>query len=132
MGIGNVLKNDDGVGVYISQRIMERTHIAALTVEVSIENYIGKINNLHPDQLVLIDCMDFKQPPGSFHIIDIDKISDLTFNTHNISLNRLGEFFHMPVKVLGIQPLKIDFGEALSPPVRESANKIIDLINKEL
>ena len=37
---------DDGVGVYISRRIKNRGNISSLTVEVSIENYIGKINSL--------------------------------------------------------------------------------------
>ncbi len=55
VGIGNVLKSDDGAGVYISRNIRKRGNISSLTVEVSIENYIGKINSLDPDILVLID-----------------------------------------------------------------------------
>ena len=58
VGIGNLLKMDDGIGVYISRRIKERGSVSSLTVEVSIENYIGKINSLKPDILVLIDCVD--------------------------------------------------------------------------
>ena len=42
---------DDGVGVYISKRIKTTDNISSLTVEVSIENYIGKINSLNPDIL---------------------------------------------------------------------------------
>jgi hydrogenase 3 maturation protease len=131
VGIGNVLRKDDGVGVYISRKIRETKNISALTVEVSIENYIGKINSLHPGILVLIDCMDLNQPPGSYAITEIDKIADHTFNTHNISLNRLSEFFPMAVRVLGIQPQYIDFGESLSFPVKEAADRIICYINRE-
>jgi hydrogenase 3 maturation protease len=130
VGIGNVLRKDDGVGVYISNKIRKSKHIASLTVEVSIENYIGKINSLYPDILVLIDCMEMNLSPGSFRITGIDQIDDHTFNTHNISLNRLGEFFAMSVLILGIQPQQIDFGEALSLPVRETADSIIQAINQ--
>ena len=51
VGIGNILKRDDGVGVYISHRIKATDLILTLTVETGIENYIGKINSLNPDLL---------------------------------------------------------------------------------
>jgi hydrogenase 3 maturation protease len=131
VGIGNVLKQDDGVGVYISRRIRETGHIKALTAEVSIENYIGKINSLQPDILVLIDCVDLGLPPGSARLISAVKLMDITFNTHNISLKRLSEFFRAPVSVLGIQPGSIDFGEKISYIVKKEADKIISLINNQ-
>ena len=129
VGIGNVLRKDDGAGVYISRNIRETEKISVLTVEVSIENYIGKINSLNPGLLILTDCMEFNQPPGTCRLIPLDKIVDQTFNTHNISLNRLGDFFRMPVYVLGIQPQSIEFGEHLSDSVKKSADRIVQAIN---
>ena len=131
VGIGNVLKTDDGIGVYISRKIRERDNITSLTVETSIENYIGKINTLNPDILILIDCVDLTLPPGSFKLLTLNQIQDLTFNTHNISLRRLSEFFTMQVFILGIQPEKVEFGENISYLVKTVANKIIKLINKQ-
>lgn len=128
-GIGNVLKKDDGAGVYISSRIKTTDNISSLTAEISIENYIGKINTLNPDILVIIDCMDFKASPGTYKLFRTDTVMDMTFNTHNISLKRIGEFFSMPVFVLGIQPENVDFGENLSYIVEENAKMIIKLIN---
>jgi len=129
VGIGNLLKKDDGVGVYISSRIRKKSNIEALTVEVSLENYIGKINSIDPDMLVLIDCVEMGSVPGTYKLLSVSKIDDLTFNTHNISLKRLSEFFKMPVYLLGIQPEKIDFGENISYLVRVEAEKIINIIN---
>jgi hydrogenase 3 maturation protease len=131
VGIGNLLKSDDGVGVYISTRINNSGLIQSLTVEASIENYIGKINTINPDILVLIDCAEIKSPPGSIRLLPIDRIKDLTFNTHSISLKRLSEFFNMPVYILGIQPEKIEFGENISYIVKEVADRLIKVINKE-
>lgn len=130
VGIGNVLKQDDGVGIYISRKIRETNRILSLTVEVSIENYIGKINSLEPDVLVLIDCVDIHESAGTYKLLSLSEIQDLTFNTHNISLKRLSEFFIMPVFILGIQPEKIDFGENISYLVKVVADKIIKQINK--
>ena len=129
VGIGNVLKTDDGVGVFISSGIKNTSSISAITVEVSLENYIGKINSIDPDILVLIDCVDLKSAPGTFKLMNINKLHDLTFNTHNISLRRVSEFFKMPVYLLGIQPEKVNFGETMSSPVKEEADKIINIIN---
>ncbi len=73
--------------------------------------------------------MDLKAKAGAIKLLDVSQVQDLTFNTHNISLNRLKEFFIMPVFILGIQPEKIDFGENLSYLVKGNADTIIKLIN---
>ncbi len=129
VGIGNFLKKDDGVGAYISSGIIKKAGRDVLTVEVSLENYIGKINNVDPDILVLIDCVEMGATPGTCKLMSISKIDDSTFNTHNISLRRISEFFAMPVYLLGIQPEKIDFGENLTYLVKQQADKIISDIN---
>ncbi|HOM41295.1 MAG TPA: hydrogenase maturation protease [Bacteroidales bacterium] len=129
VGIGNLLKSDDGAGVYISRRIRETEKISALTVEMSIENYIGKINSLQPDILVLIDCADMGEQPGTIKLLKLDEIKDFTTNTHNISLKKISEFFNAQVFILGIQPLSVAFGEKISYIVARSAKNIIKQIN---
>jgi hydrogenase maturation protease len=131
VGIGNLLRQDDGIGVYVSTRIKERDNIKVLTAEASIENYIGKINSVEHDTLVIIDCVDMKKTPGSFELMPVARVMDMTFNTHNISLKRLSEFFRNEVLILAIQPEKIGFGENISYIVRDAGNKIIELINKK-
>jgi len=79
----------------------------------------------------LIDCADMNLPPGSFSLLDTNHIQDLTFNTHNISLSRLTDFFNMPVYTLAIQPENIHFGENISYIVKEIADKIINRINRQ-
>ncbi len=129
VGIGNILRMDDGVGVYISSNIRETPRISVLTVEVSLENYIGKINSLDPDILVLIDCVEMNSAPGTHKLMPVSNLPDLTFNTHNISLKRFHDFFKMPLYLLGIQPEKIKFGENISYLVKVEADKIINTIN---
>ena len=131
IGVGNLLKRDDGVGVVITQRIIERPGIRTLTVEVSIENYIGKINSLKPGEIVIVDCMELGSSPGSFRLMGLENLEDITFNTHNISLGKLGDFFHYPTYVLGIQPQSVEFGDFLSPPVKAAAQKIVESINQK-
>jgi hydrogenase 3 maturation protease len=129
VGIGNVLKKDDGAGVYISSSINGSNLISALTVEVSLENYIGKINRIDPGILVLIDAVDMGSAPGTYNLFPVSNIEDYTFNTHNISVSRISDFFKMPVYLLGIQPEKIEFGENMSYLVRRVSDDIISIIN---
>jgi len=131
-GIGNLLRSDDGAGVYICKGIIPGKNIDTLIVEVSIENYIKKINDLNPDILILVDCVNFGKEPGYTDLLPIDKIIDFTTNTHNISLNRVAEFFKMEVLVLGIQPASVSYGENLTKEVKRSADLIAENINQVL
>jgi hydrogenase maturation protease len=129
-GIGNVLRNDDGVGVYITSQIAEKTYIKTLLAEVSIENYISKINGLNPDILILVDCLNFNKESGYCDLIPVENTTEFTINSHHISLKRVSEFFKMETWVLGIQPGNLKVGEQLSPVVKTVADDIIRIINE--
>ena len=131
VGVGNVLKRDDGVGVYICQRINKSDGLDILVVEASIEKYIGKINQLDPDILVLVDCMYHPdKKPGEVIYSSLKDVSTFVTNTHNITLGNIRTFFEMEVYILGIQPQNISYGEGLSPIVQKSAEDIISEINE--
>jgi hydrogenase maturation protease len=128
-GVGNVLRSDDGVGVYICQHIEPAASREILLAETSIENYIGKINRSGADILVLVDCVNFGKDPGYHDLKPVRELLDITFHTHNISLKKVSELFLMPVFILGIQPADTSFGEKLTRPVMDAAKNIIDQIN---
>lgn len=130
VGIGNVLHRDDGAGPYIVRRIHENDHIRVLNAEASVENYIGKINAINPDVLILIDCVSFNQKPGYWQFMPIEHVKDFTTGTHNISLKKISGFFKAEVWILGIQPESVSFGEQISVPVLASADILIKIINK--
>lgn len=130
VGIGNVLKHDDGVGVYISNHIQETAKKRSLTVEVSIENYISKINRVNSGHLILIDCVDFNKKPGFWDILPVERINGFITNTHNISLNKISELFNSKTYILGIQPENISFGEDLTPEIKKTADLLIKKINE--
>jgi len=127
-GVGNVLKQDDGIGVYICQHIKPTAYHHPLAVEVSIENYIGKILSLLPDILIILDAVDFGREAGYSQLIRVSELMDTTTNTHNISLRQLETLFPVPVYVWGIQPANLGFGEGFSPAVKEAARKVIQEI----
>ena len=129
VGIGNVLRHDDGVGVYIAGKILENQKIRVIHAEVSIENYIGKINAIHPEMIILIDSMYLGQKPGYCRLLTLEKLGDFSTHTHNISIRTISDLFKAEILILGIQPASVSFGEGLSIPVQNKADRIISIIN---
>lgn len=129
VGVGNVLHSDDGVGVYICERIVETEQKRVIRAEVSIENYIGRINGMDNDVIVIIDSMFYGKEPGYAELSPVDRLLDITTHTHNISLKKTLELFHAEVWILGIQPESVSFGEHISVPVLKTARDIVSLIN---
>ena len=127
VAVGNVFKNDDGVGVFIGKEL-EKAGKNALVVEMSVEKYVGKINRIPHDLLVIIDAISFNKDPGYADIIPVSEILDQTSNTHNLSLSHVAEFFEKPVFILGIQPENVRIGENITLAVKKSACKIIDIL----
>lgn len=125
VGIGNVLRRDDGIGVYIVQRIKESAWLSGLVVEVSLENYIRVINRKAPDLLILVDCLDFGKWPGYSRVLSLEQIREDAVHSHHLTLSKVSEYFAMPVRVLGIQPGSIKVGEEMTPAVRDSGNRLI-------
>jgi hydrogenase 3 maturation protease len=129
VGIGNVLKSDDAVGIYICRNIEETDRKKVLIVESGIEKFVGKINSIAPEILLLVDCTDFREKPGFIKLVPVEEILDHTMHTHTISVRRISEFFEMPTYILGIQPKYVGFGEEISEEVWEAANRVIEYIN---
>lgn len=130
VGIGNALKSDDGIGIYICKNIEQKSNISTLIVESGIEKFVGKINSLKPDILVLVDCTDLQSIPGVWQLVSLDDVIDFTMNTHTISLKRISEFFPMEKYLLGIQPENVKYGEVFSLPVEQTAKQLIKFINQ--
>ena len=129
VGIGNALKSDDGIGIYICNNIKQTNNIKTLIVESGIEKFVGKINSIHPEILILVDCTDFNKEPGFIDFLQIERVQDFTVNTHTISVRRISEFFEMKTYILGVQPENVKFGEVFSDSVLNSANELIKKIN---
>jgi hydrogenase 3 maturation protease len=132
VGIGNRLKSDDAVGIYICEHLRRGSRKQVLIVESGIEKYVGKINGIAPDLLVLVDCTDFNRSPGYSKLFPVREALDNTIHTHTVSLLRISEFFTMKTYILGIQPACVGFGEDISPQVLDSAHQLIEYLNEHV
>jgi hydrogenase 3 maturation protease len=133
IGMGNRLKGDDGVGSIIAEKLKEKIreeNLFVIDAENAPENYTGKIKEISPELLLIIDAVDFNSYPGDFRIFEIEEIKDTTVSTHNFSISLLKKFIKVDeIYLLGIQPENISFGENLSESVKKSVEKIIEKFN---
>jgi len=139
IGIGNPLRGDDGVGIVLLNKLMQKKNLLPKEIDF-IDGGIGGMNLLHVivqyDIVFIIDAVQLNSKPGSFRIFTADEIElykkTNCFSTHIDQLSQviqiskqLGElpkqFF-----IFGVQPKDISFRLDLTKEVKEKINMIMD------
>jgi len=86
VGIGNIIRGDDGLGPKLIELLKARTLGAHLfDCGTAPENYIFPILSTSCDTVILIDAADMGIAPGGIKIFALDEISNVSFSTHNPS-----------------------------------------------
>ncbi len=130
VGVGNVLRSDDGFGVAVANRLMEEQAptYAGGTVTV-VEAGIAGIQLIQElqdgyDAIVVIDTVDRERPPGTVMVIDYevidvhqldhnekyDLLADMHLATPERSLMVAKALGVLPpiVRMVGVQPVDVD------------------------
>ncbi len=133
-GVGNPLQGDDGVGAFIAERLEQKLYtFKVISAEGSPENFVGKIDRLKPEILILIDAAIFEGLEGEIKLIPPEKIVGLTISTHQLPLSMLGKFLqhnnpNLRISFIGIQIVKMELlSSSLTKPVEAAAQKIINM-----
>ena len=88
LGIGNILKGDDGVGIEIVNKLQGvklPQNIKLIDAGVVPENYIASINDFGPEIVLLIDAVYFDAPAGMTRLFEEKDLEFYGFSTHNMS-----------------------------------------------
>ena len=59
LGIGNTFRGDDGIGSLLAQRLKDKVSFIVYDSGPSPENYLGKIIKDKPDNIIIVDAVDF-------------------------------------------------------------------------
>jgi len=140
LGIGNRLGGDDAAGTCVVDMLNRGRHranallppeIMAIDAGTAPESYTSVIRQHRPDLLILIDAADMGLPPGVLRVITREKISILSFSTHNIPLSTFISYveeFCGEILLVGVQPERTEIGNGLSKAVRKSVKKLAETI----
>ena len=122
VGIGNILKGDDGAGPLVCEQL-KRENICAEVIDAGTvpENYIQPIIKKAPQNLLVIDAIDFGGAPGTIRIFEPDQLSSHVISTHSLSprlfVDMVCQDISIDVYFVGIQPVHLQLGQPISQQV---------------
>lgn len=129
VGIGNTLKGDDGVGPLVCEQLRQ-AGIAAKIIDAGTvpENYIQRITKKAPQNLLIIDAIDFGAGPGTIKIFEPHELNAFIVSTHTLSPRLFAELVSRNIKVdiyfIGIQPAQTQLGQSVSAEAAQAAEQL--------
>lgn len=140
VGVGNLLLQDEGIGIHLIQALKEVSLPQADQVELIDGGTALPSLPRNLDKLIIIDAAQGGEKPGTIYRFgpeDIDSGDAPIVSPHQISLGeslRLMELENeKPNKVIifGVEPKTIDWGLELSPELKEKMPQLIGLVLQE-
>lgn len=138
VGIGNIMRGDDGCGPKLIESLSRRRTKAHLFDCGTVpENYIFPILSTSCDTIILVDAADFGAKPGSMKALALDEISASGISTHNSSIRLFTDLLatgkdNLSIFAVSIQPKKIAFGDSLSDEVKLGIDALTDIFAEAL
>jgi len=130
MGMGNTLRQDDGVGVMIA-RAFSTPGWMSLDCGTVPENFSSVIRNNHPKTLVLIDAAAMGKTPGTFCKIPEENVPEAGMATHQMPVSMLMGFLKESageIVFIGIEPEDTGYGERLSSSVEMAMHQLLRIL----
>ena len=133
-GLGNVLMRDDGVGAVAARLLSESPPPDTVVSEVgtAIMFYTNEI--AEAEQILCIDAVSGGRKPGTvttFTLDDICEAGDKWGSAHELTLLDAVDIFRNgkrpPIRIIGIEPERIEYGLELSESVQGALPEIIEL-----
>jgi hydrogenase 3 maturation protease len=136
IGIGNTMRLDDAIGVFIVEKLGEMakqltgdTRLLILNGGITPEDCLPDILETKPQAVLLIDACDFGLIPGTIVILNEAHLPERFSSTHSLSPKVVGgmikKFTGSAVSYMGIQAAQTGFGEGLSLSVQSSGKAIV-------
>jgi hydrogenase 3 maturation protease len=124
VGIGNTLKGDDGAGPLVCEQLRGKVCAEVIDVGTVPENYIQTIINKAPQNLLVIDAIDFGAPAGTINIFKPEQLDSFVLSTHTLSprlfVDLVCKEIRVDVNFIGIQPAQMQLGQLQSEQVSEA------------
>lgn len=125
VGLGNELREDDGAGLELVERLKSKKEFHTshfIIARRNPENHLQAILNYNPQIVIFIDAAKWNGNPGEIKKFNEHEITQTDFSTHTFSIKMIQEFLlnhrQMDFMFLGIQPLSTSFRQGLSDTIK--------------
>lgn len=145
IGIGNPLRQDDGIGIVLLEKLVEMKDDLPDDIEY-VDGGTGGMNLLHLlarfDIVFLIDAVNFGGPIGESKLFKAEDVYSkkiqIRISTHDTDFLKIiqlsKELGENPDElfVFGVQPKDISHGSNLSPELQQKIDLLLDNLISEL
>jgi hydrogenase maturation protease len=123
VGIGNRFRGDDGAGPFLIDCLRGKVGEILLDVGEEPLNYLGVIESVAPDTVLVFDTAQMGEKPGTIRRVNIEGLSiSATVSTHSIPLEQILRLIETRTQsnivLFGVQPRRLELGNGMSPEVR--------------
>lgn len=137
LGIGNALYQDEGIGVHVVRRILEREQPDNIVVIDGGTEGLGLLDVFtEAKRLVVIDCVRAGNPPGTVYCFDWDALPTHPHTSmssqHQVSLSDIMAHAALlgplpKTTILGVEPESVSMGLSLTPHVAAQVERVCTL-----
>lgn len=145
IGIGNPLRQDDGVGIVLLEKLIERKDDLPGDIEY-VDGGTGGVSLLHIlarfDIVIIIDAVSFGGHPGESKLFKPDAVKSqkrfVNISTHEsdflkiIELSKKLKMDPGEIFVFGIQPNDVSYGANLSPELQQKVESLFTSLKEEI
>jgi len=133
VGVGNVLKGDDGAGPALVELLGARGAAFPIVDACEVpENYGGWVAKQGLDAAVFVDAVDFGGAPGEWRVIPFEDLMHSASSTHRLSLHFLIHYLTEQWKgdaiLAGVQPKSMKLDDGLSPEIEAGVKALAEAL----
>jgi hydrogenase maturation protease len=142
IGIGNLYRRDDGVGIIVARRLAAARLAATRVIEHSGEGTALMEAWRGAQRVVVVDAVQSGAPPGTIHHLEASAqpipSRFFHYSTHAFSLAEAIELARalgqLPSRlvVFGVEGANFHSGETLSPSVAQAVEEVVQRVRQEL
>jgi hydrogenase maturation protease len=143
VGLGNLLRGDDGIGVRVAQALLARSLPAGVEVVDGGTPGLALVNLLEGRRrAIVVDAANVGRAPGEFVRFTADEVNllggDPAISIHDAGLGdalllaRVLGVLPQEVVILGVQPANLDWDQMLSPAVQAALPGLVAAVLEEL
>jgi len=138
-GIGNLLLCDEGVGVHVARALQQEElppEVTTLEVGTAFLDALPALEQA--DRVIVVDAMRAEHAPGTIYRVPFEDClkPECIASLHGFDLSRVmfmaGRESPPEMVVIGVEPARIEWGDELSPVIREAMPAIIAAVKAEL
>jgi len=142
LGVGNPLRRDDGIGPAVIKLLKASSNMNDVDIMDGGTDGLSLLEQIKLYKKVLIiDAVEMCLIPGEIRLFTPEdakiNIKSDTLSTHGFGLAEVIKLMEQleiktELKIIGIQPMDISFGEGLTKELADKPQKIIKLVKENI